>query len=129
MISIPCVSAMTVTYTDLGVPTGIDTSFKTWMNYDAITNRQSAQYKFIHTWGWCDNQEFIRCSGERDLGITDDYYLVALGSYYGTAIGTKFRITTSTGQKFYAALGDCKANQHTNSTNQYIPKMVMLLSL
>lgn len=112
-------NAMSVTYTNLGVPTNVNTSFKTYMDWRAITNRQSAQYKFVNTWGWCDGEGFMRCSGEKDLGITDDYYLVALGSYYGTKIGTKYKITTDTGNVFYAALGDCKSDYHTNSTHQY----------
>ena len=83
---------MNVTYTSMGVP-NIDSSFKTYMSYKAITNKQSAQWKWINAWGWCDNQGFMRCNGERDLGIPDDYYLIALGSYYGTAIGSKYKIT------------------------------------
>lgn len=116
-----CEPKLTVRYISLGVPS-INSSFKTWMSYKAVTNKNSPQYKFIHTWGWVDNEGFMRCSGERDLGIDQDYYLVALGSYYGTTIGTKYRITLNTGKVFYAALADCKANRHTNSTNQYVPK-------
>lgn len=111
---------LTIQYVPLGVP-NINSSFKTWMSYKAVTNKQSPQYKFIHTYGWCDDEGFIRCSGERDLGIDQDYYLVALGSYYGTKIGTKYRITLDTGRVFYAALADCKSDIHTNSTNQYVP--------
>lgn len=111
---------LTVKYTSLGVP-NIDSSFKAWMSYKAVTDRKSAQYKFIHTWGWSDSEGFMRCSGERGLGVEQDYYLIALGSYYGTTIGTKYRITLDTGKVFYGALADCKANQHTNYTNQYVP--------
>ena len=111
-------NALTAKYTNMGVP-NVNSSFKTWMDYRAVTNTRSPQYKFIRKWGWCDSQGFMRASGERDLGITDDYYLIALGSYYGTTIGTKYKITTSTGKVFYGVLADCKANRHTNSTNQY----------
>lgn len=114
------VPKITVTYTSLGVP-NINSSFKTWMSYKAVTNKRSPQYKFIHTYGWVDSEGFMRCYGERSLGIEQDYYLIALGSYYGTQIGTKYRITLDTGRVFYGALADCKANIHTNSTNQYIP--------
>ena len=116
-----CESKLMVRYTSLGVPT-INSSFKTWMSYKAVTDKRSPQYRFIHTWGWVDSEGFMRCSGERDLGIEQDYYLVALGSYYGTTIGTKYRVTLDTGKVFYVALADCKANRHTNSTNQYVPK-------
>lgn len=112
------VSAMTVTYTPYDVP-NINSSFKTWMDYRAITNRDSAQYKYIQRWGWPDDNGFMRCGGERDLGITDDYYLIALGSYYGTEIGTKYKITTDTGSVFYGALADCKADCDTDSKHRY----------
>lgn len=61
----------------------------------------------------------MRANGERDLGISDDYYLIALGSYYGTEIGTKYKITTDTGNVFYGVLCDQKDDSHTNSTHQY----------
>ena len=111
-------NALSVKYTSLGVP-NVNSSFKTYMDYRAVTNKRSPQYKFIHTYSWSDNQGFMRAAGEKDFGIEEDYYLVALGSYYGTKIGTKYRITTNTGNVFYAVLGDCKADRHTNATHQY----------
>lgn len=116
---VPSEPQLVAEYTSLGVP-NINSSFKTWMSYRAVTNIKSPQYNFIHTYGWSDEEGFMRCSGEADLGIEDDYYLIALGSYYGTEIGTKYKITLDTGRVFYGALADCKANKHTNSTNQYV---------
>lgn len=110
---------LAIQYVSLGVP-DINSSFKTWMGHDAVTNKNSPQYKLIHTYGWCDENGFMRCSSEKDLGIEQDYYLVALGSYYGTKIGTKYKITLDTGRVFYAVLADCKSDSHTNSTNQYV---------
>lgn len=112
-------SKYSIKYTSLGVPQ-IDSSFKTWMSYKAVTSKNSPQYKLIHTYGWSDCEGFMRANAERDFGINDDYYLVALGSYYGTEIGTKYRITLDTGKVFYGVLADCKANRHTNATNQYV---------
>lgn len=112
------VTALSATYTDLGVP-NINSSFKTWMDYRCVTNTSSPQYKWIHAWGWSDSQGFMRANGEKDLGIMDDYYMIALGSYYGTQIGTKYRITTDAGNTFYGVLCDQKADYHTNSTHQY----------
>lgn len=106
------------TYTSLNVPS-INSSFKTYMDYRTITDKTSPQYNFIQTWGWCDENGFMRATGERDLGITDDYYMIALGSYYGTEIGTKYKITTDMGNVFYGVLCDQKDNVHTNSTHQY----------
>ena len=107
-----------VTYTPLSVPI-INSSFKTYMDYRTITNKFSPQYNFIKEWGWIDDNGFMRASGEKDLGVTDDYYMIALGSYYGTEIGTKYKITTDTGNVFYGVLCDQKDDAHTNSTRQY----------
>lgn len=111
-------SAMTVKYTELPVP-AINSSFKTYMDYRTVTNKASAQYKLIHTWGWWDHMGFMRVDGERDLGITDDYYMIALGQFYGTEMGTKYRFTTDTGRVFYGILSDAKAYPEVNGTNQY----------
>lgn len=111
-------SAMTVTYTDLGVPK-IDSSFKTYMDYRTITNIHSPQFKYIKNFGWSDYDGFMRANGEKDLGIQDNYYMIALGSYYGTEIGTKYRITTDTGRIFYGILCDQKDDRDTNITHQY----------
>lgn len=112
-------SAAYVTYTPIDVPTHINTSFKTYMDYRKVTDKQSSQYGFISTWGWVDDNGFMRCNGENDFGIEQDYYLVALGSHYGTQIGTKYRITTDTGNVFYAALGDQKDDGDTDASNRY----------
>ena len=111
-------STITITYTSLGVP-AIKSFFKTYMDYRTITNKSSPQYNFIQIFGWCDNNGFMRANGERDLGVADDYYMIALGSYYGTEIGTKYKISTDTGNVFYGILCDQKDDAHTNSTHQY----------
>lgn len=111
------VSAYSAHYTDMNVPAA--SSFKSWMDWRAITNTRSPQYKLLRTWCYHDSAGFMRAAGEDDLGITDDYYVVALGSYYGSKIGTKYKITLDSGKYFYAILGDQKANKDTNSTHQY----------
>lgn len=107
-------------YTSLGVP-NINSSWKTWMSWKCIESGYTPQGRFLSAWGWADEEGFMRAAGERDLGIEDDYYLVALGSYYGSTIGTKYRITLDTGRVFYAVLGDQKADCDTNWTHQYSP--------
>ena len=118
MVAAVKASAFSAHYTDMNVPS-IESSFKTWMDYRTITSTGSPQYKWIRRWGWHDGQGFMRANGERDLGITDDYYMIALGSYYGTTIGTKYKITTNTGRVFYGVLCDQKADRDTNWTHQY----------
>lgn len=109
-----------IRYESLEVP-NVNNSFKTWMSYKAVTNKRSPQYNYIHTYGWSDEQGFMRAKADEAYEIEQDYYMIALGSYYGTEIGTKYRITLDTGEIFYGVLADCKNDKHTNSTNQYIP--------
>lgn len=108
-----------VEYTLMDVP-NIDSSFKTWMSYKAVTSVSSQQYKYINDYGWADENGFMRSSADMSYGIEQDYYLIALGSYYGTEIGTKYRITLDTGNVFYGVLADCKDDKHTEATNRYI---------
>ena len=93
----------------------VASSFKTYMSYKCITDRSSPQYKL--------QQKSSSKTDENGLRYTKingkKFIHIALGSYYGTIIGTKYRITLSTGKTFYGILADQKANAHTNSTHQY----------
>lgn len=109
---------LTMRYEPMGVP-NINSSFKSYEDYGCITSQESPQYKFLHDWCWVDYEGFVRCDGETEFGITDSYYCVAMGSYYGTEIGSKYKVTTDTGNVIYCALVDQKANCNTNSTHQY----------
>ena len=88
-----------------------DTNFKTYMSYKAITARNSPQYALQQR----------AYTGDYGIRMCEGYYLIALGSYYGTEIGSKYKITLSNGHMFYAMLGECKADIHTDSTNRFIP--------
>lgn len=109
---------ISVRYESMGVPT-INSSFKAYEDYGCISDSASSQYNYLRNWCWVDYEGFVRANGEPDLGITDNYYCVAMGSYYGTEIGTKYRVTTDTGNVIYCVLTDQKANCDTNGTNQY----------
>lgn len=87
----------------------IDTNFKAYMDYRSITNRRSEQWRL-------QQQAY---TDEYGLRKVDDYYCIAMGSYYAQMIGDKFKITLGNGVFFYAIIGDFKADRHTNSTNQY----------
>lgn len=118
MIAAVPAGAYSAHYTDLNVP-AINSSFKTWMDWRAINNKASAQYKMLRQWCYSDSNGFMRSKGERDLGINDDYYCVALGAFYGTKIGTKYKITLDSGKSFYAILSDGKGRSEVNGTQQY----------
>lgn len=92
------------------VPNG-KTNFCAYMDYRTITDPTSEQYKFQQIC-WTDSQ------GIRRQG---DDVCIALGSYYGTQIGSRYIITTDEGNEFTAVLADCKADCHTDSLHQYRP--------
>lgn len=88
-----------------------DTYFKTYMSYKAITNTRSAQYKLQQD-AWTDE------NGLRRIG---DDYMIAVGTFYSSTVGERFKITLANGFEFYATVGDIKADKHTDSMNMYTP--------
>ena len=90
------------------VPEG-KTSFKSYMSWKAITNTRSKQYKLQEDC-WTDSYGLRRYNED---------YVIALGSYYSSNIGDRFKITLDTGKSFNAVVGDFKANKHTDPLNQY----------
>jgi hypothetical protein len=93
---------------EYAIPSG-NTSFKSYMDYRAITNKNSAQWD-LQTKCWTDKD------GLRRKG---DYYVVALGSYYADHIGDRFIVTLDTGVEIPVIVGDFKADKHTDATNRY----------
>ncbi len=90
------------------IPDG-DTSFKSFMDFRCITNTDSAQYELQQS---CYTDE----DGMRRYN-TD--YVIAMGSYYTSKIGSRYRIQLDGGRVFYATVGDFKADEHTDAMNQY----------
>ena len=87
-------------------------STKTYAYYTAVTLRSSPQYRLLRS---------DKCTTDEETGIRmyDGCYCVALGSYYSTKIGQKFKITFSNGNTIKVILCDQKANRHTDSKHQY----------
>ena len=98
------------TLEEMKVP-NCDTSFKAYMDYRCITNKASDQYK-LQLSAWTD-----------DMGLrrVDNYYLVAMGTYYSDTIGDRFRITLEGDKTFDVMIGDIKADIHTDKNNMYSP--------
>ena len=92
------------------VPLG-DTSFHSYMSYKAITNTASPQYR-LQQKAYTDEQG-IRCIGKDKC--------IAVGSYYSTTIGDRFKITLSSGNSFTAIVADGKSDMHTESTHMFRP--------
>lgn len=72
-------------------------TFKSWMDYRAITNTSSNQYKL----------QIAAQTGKYGIRTLDDYYLVAMGGYYGP-VGKKYSITFEDGQVIKVMIGDIK---------------------
>lgn len=85
---------------------------KTYAYYTAVTATGSPQYKLLHS---------AACTTDPETGIrmVDGRYCVALGSYYGTKIGNKYRITLEGGQELEVILCDQKSDAHTDANHQY----------
>lgn len=83
-----------------------NSSVKSYMCVSAITDKSSAQYKFIHESGK------ISINEKGYLVDADGYYGVALGSYFGE-IGDRFRFTLDTGVELLVIKVEEKADIHT----------------
>ena len=93
------------------VPENIDTSFKSYMDYRAITNKRSVQYK-LQQEAYTDS-DGIRC--------VDDDVCIAVGTAYAQQCGVRLEISLDSGNTFTAVVGDIKANRDTDKTNRYFP--------
>lgn len=88
----------------------MDTSFKAYMDYRAITNEESTQYRM---------QQKAE-TDENGLRTYKGRYMIAVGTYYGE-VGDRLDITLDTGERFEAVIGDIKADSSTDSTHRYHP--------
>lgn len=82
---------------------------KTYMDFRTITRSGSAQLA-LQQRAWTDSQGFRRVG---------DYYMVALGTFYAQEIGQTYIITFEDGSEIRTIVGDVKADEHTDSNNQY----------
>jgi len=93
-----------------GVPRKTNGKFKSYMDYRTITSKSSDQYKFQQEC-WTD---------EDGLRRYEHYYVVAMGTYYSSTVGDKFRIDLDNGNTIEVVIGDIKDDKHTESTNRFI---------
>lgn len=99
---------------EMGLP-NVSGATKTYAYYTAVTAKGSPQYALLNSKEcYTDEKTGIRMIG--------DYYCVALGSFYGSTIGTRYRITLSTGKSIKVILCDQKSDRHTDSNHQYAVK-------
>ncbi len=89
---------------------GLDTSFKSYMSYEAITNETSDQWQLQQD-AYNDYLGIFR--------MYEGYYMVAIGTGYGLSVGDTFIAILSSGVEVYCIVGDIKQDVHTDSTNSY----------
>lgn len=97
-------------YQSLQLPSQVTGSFKTYMDYRAITNTRSEQWK-LQQLAVTDGNGFRKYDGK---------YMVAVGSYYAKSCGKELTVTLDTGQVIEVIVGDLKQDIHTDSTNRYV---------
>lgn len=85
-----------------------DTSFKSFMDYRAITDQTSKQWIL----------QAKAATDENGIRVINDHYCVAMGSGIGI-IGQKFLITLDSGEQLPVIMCDQKSDKHTDETHTY----------
>lgn len=94
----------------LDIPS-VNTEFKAYMDYRKITDKSSDQWKYRK----------MSYTDQNGLRKINDDYCVALGTFYASSCGERFKFVLDGGTSFTAIVCDIKNEIHTNSTNQYVP--------
>lgn len=95
---------------------------KTYAYYTAVTDKTSAAYAVLNSGTYKGVTYETYTDDETGIRMVDDCYCAALGTYYGTEKGTKYRITLKSGETFKIILCDTKSNRHTDKKHQYAKK-------
>lgn len=95
---------------------------KTYMDDEKITLTTSEQWKLFNEAKYgeviTDDLGFQYIEGEDpDTKEPMKFYTVALGTYYMSRMGEKFRVTMENGFQFGVITGDMKSNAHTHPGN------------
>ena len=84
-------------------------SFKSYMDADTITSRNTDQYKL--------KAKYI-IDEQTGIWTVDERYCIAVGSYYTQSIGTYIDVVMENGSTLNCILGECKRNRDTDYTNR-----------
>ena len=96
--------------TEKDVPT--NNSFKSYMDADTITSRNTDQYKL--------KAKYV-IDEQTGIWTVDERYCIAVGSYYTQSIGTYIDVVMENGSTLHCILGECKRNRDTDYTNRQNP--------
>lgn len=95
---------------------------KTYAYYTAVTDKTSPAYAVLNSGTYRGVTYETYTDEETGIRMVDDCYCAALGTYYGTVKGTKYKITLDSGESFKIILCDTKSNRHTDKKHQYAKK-------
>lgn len=95
---------------------------KTYAYYTAVTDKTSAAYAVLNSGTYKGVTYETYTDEETGIRMVDGCYCAALGTYYGTEKGTKYRVTLKSGETFKIILCDTKSNRHTDKKHQYAKK-------
>lgn len=87
-------------------------SFKSYMDADTITSRNTDQYKL--------KAKYV-LDPQTGIWTVDERYCIAVGSYYTQSIGTYIDVVMENGSILHCILGECKRNRDTDCTNRQNP--------
>lgn len=87
-------------------------SFKSYMDADTITSRNTDQYKL--------KAKYV-LDPQTGIWTVDERYCIAVGSYYTQSIGTYIDVVMENGNVLQCILGECKRNRDTDHTNRQNP--------
>lgn len=92
-------------------------SIKRWSYASSVTSTNSNQYRFLNNGLVSENEDGYMIYNDGD---GNDYYCVAMGSYYSdNTVGKKFKIDLDNGKSIYAITGDVKSDKATDINHQY----------
>ncbi len=96
-------------YEELQLPqTNLSNSFKTYMDYNKITNTSTKQWQLQQN----------ATTNEQGLRTLDSLYMIAIGSDYAN-VGDIIKVTLDSGIQFECIVGDIKNANDSNATGQY----------
>ena len=85
-----------------------NSGFKSYMSYEAITNKHSKQYVL---------QKYYAYTGNYGIRMIHNRYCIALGTYFNAPIGTYVDLVLENGITISCVVSEVKANQDTNEDN------------
>ena len=92
-------------------------SIKRWSYASSVTSTNSNQYRFLNNGLVSENEDGYMIYNDGD---GNDYYCIAMGSYYSdNTVGKKFKIDLDNGKSIYAITGDVKSDKATDINHQY----------